>query len=321
MTAADEDRLLHEILTIAAPIPHHATPPGRDRAPRRRAGLLAGGLGLTAAAVAAAVTAAIIVAPGPAPTPNTPPSAGHQGTARLAARQVLLAAATTAARAPDAAGAYWFDKTTESIPGYRETDKTWSPRNGGPAWVWAGKKTHGRIIKLPSQGPLRFDITGDPGELRQLQGLGPLMVSPGSSRAAETVGQLTIRQLQQLPTDPAALKAKIVAINNRYEHLNGVPDPGHVAIFMSLTTLVAGTPAPSAVRAAAFRAIATLPNVTSLGPVKDGQAVKLALGGNQYATLIVNTATGQARYALTVNRDAGETSSLSDTAHWVNRLP
>jgi hypothetical protein len=262
-----------------------------------------------------------MVAPGPAPAPSGHSASGHQGTTRLSARQILLAAATTAARAPDASGAYWFDKTTESVPGYRETDKTWSPRHGGPYWVWAGKKTHGRVIKLPSRGPLRFDVTGNPGELRQLQGLGPLKVSPGSSRVAQTAGQLTIGQLRQLPADPAALKAKMVAINNRYERLNGMPDPGHVAIFMSLTTLVAGTPAPPAVRAAAFRAIASLPNVTSLGPVKGGQAVKLALGGNQYATLIVNTATGQARSSLTVNRDAGQTASLSDTAHWVSRLP
>lgn len=312
--------MLQQILAATAPVPDHATTAARGRARGRRAALLAGGLGLTAA-VAAAVAVAAMVAPGPVPGRSIPPAAAHQGTARLSARQILLAAATTAAKTPGASGAYWFDKTIESIPGYRETDETWSPRGGGPHWVWAGKKTHGRIIKLPSRGPLRFDVTGNPGELRQLQGLGPIQVSPGSSRAAETVGRLTIRQLQKLPAAPAALAARIVAINTRYERLNGVPDPGHVAIFMSLTTLVAGTPAPPAVRAAAFRAIATLPNVTSLGPVKGGQAVKLALGGDQYATLIVNTATGQARYILTVNRSGGQTSSLSDTAHWESRLP
>jgi hypothetical protein len=161
--------------------------------------------------------------------------------------------------------------------------------------------------------------------LRQLQNLPPLPQRLGDERRppASSVppGVVTFGQLQRLPTNPAALKAWIAAFTRNLEHAYNLPDPEHAAVFLSLTNLVAALPAPPAVRAAAFRAVATLPNVTGLGPVQGGQGLRLSLGGTEYATLVVNTATSQARDILTVSGVAHGGGQVSVTAHWVNRLP
>jgi len=67
--------------------------------------------------------------------------------------------------------------------------------------------------------------------------------------------------------------------------------------------------------------MATLPGVTSLGPVGGGQGLRLSLGKKLYATVVVNMATSQVRDILTVKGGQRHTGSVSDTAHWVSRLP
>jgi hypothetical protein len=80
-------------------------------------------------------------------------------------------------------------------------------------------------------------------------------------------------------------------------------------------------PAPPQVRAAAFRAMAAMPGVTSLGPVHGGQRLRFSLGSHQFATLAVDPATSQVRDTLTVVGVHGEVSSDSVSAQWTNRLP
>lgn len=134
-------------------------------------------------------------------------------------------------------------------------------------------------------------------------------------------GQVSFSQLQKLPTSAAALKAWITAFNRTYTRQVGEPYRAIQADFLSLTWLIAELPAPPQVRAAAFRALATLPGVTSLGPVTGGQGLRLPLGGKMYATVVVNTATSRVRDVLTIKGVHGQTNSVADTAHWVSRLP
>ena len=45
------------------------------------------------------------------------------------------------------------------------------------------------------------------------------------------------------------------------------------------------------------------------------------LAGRWDATVVVNTATSDVRDILAVKGRGGKTSSVSDSAHWVSRLP
>jgi hypothetical protein len=57
-------------------------------------------------------------------------------------------------------------------------------------------------------------------------------------------------------------------------------------IFESLDSLLSQLPSPPQVRAAAFRALAALPGVTTLSPAGGGQGVLFTLLGGEQATLI-----------------------------------
>ncbi len=260
---------------------------------RRRIGWLATGLGLTGAAAAAAVVVTS-GATAPTPTTNSPPAA-------QSGQQILLAAARTAERTPEGSGTYWYVKTLLA-DGEGKSDRweTWTRRDG-QTW-FRGAKTHGRVVK----------------QLRLSQ--------PGRFRLV--VAELSFGQLQTLPTDPAALKAWIV---KAIEHGKGSErvSKSHVreAIFDALTSLVSQLPAPPKVRAAAFRAMASLPSVRSLGAVRGGQGLLISLAGNQQARLVVEPATSRVHDTnFFVTSDGAEVwlrtpGSATVIAEWTNRLP
>jgi hypothetical protein len=221
-------------------------PASRRRATTRpsRTRRLAAGAVLTAAA-AAAVTVAVV----PGGPFNTAP-------VRLSARQVLLAAATAAAAQPSS-GTYWHVKEVYDMdqPPFghpqgtwtwtRYTQETWTNRQGA---FWVPDSAAGKGV-VPLGGPAGFSLASS---------------------------DLTFNQLQRLPESPAALKAWIT---HSFEHpadaVMGVPTasvlPGYV--LTTLVRLITDMPVPPAVRAAAFRALASTPNVTSLGPADGGQAL------------------------------------------------
>ena len=216
------------------------------RPPRRRGARLAwltAGTAMTAALAAAAVFA---FAPGATP-PGQPANqlSGH-GTGQ----GFLLAAATIAAGKPATSGTYWH--LMESIPALPEgggdsTQSTWTTHDGT------------MYVRLQDTDAVMQVSQGD--------GFGV-----GLSR-------LTYEELQQLPTDPAALKARISDPARRPsgDLVPEVPDyamPGMIAD--GLTDLIWGVPAPPAVRAAAFRALASLPNITDLGKMDGGQALRIS---------------------------------------------
>jgi hypothetical protein len=106
---------------------------------------------------------------------------------------------------------------------------------------------------------------------------------------------MTFSQIEDLPADPAAPTKWIVTNAAMHGGKSGGPAPGNAReredIFESLDSL----PSPPQVRAAAFRALAALPGVTSLGLVGDGQGVQFTLPGGEQATLIIDPSTGQIR--------------------------
>lgn len=268
----------------------------RTRGPvrRRRVGLPVAGLGLAAVTAAAVAVTASVTTTSTA-TPDDPPAA-----ARPSARQVLLVAATTAENRPAGTGAYWHVTTVSTGGnGERQRQESWTRRDGR-TWVRL-EKTQGQVVRVSQRSPFRMAGVG-----------------------------LSVERLQRLPTDPAALKAWIT---DTVEHGDartsaGRPPAGErdERILVSLTSLVSQLPVPPKVRAAAFRAIAGLPDVRSLGAVEGGQGLLISLGGRQ-ARLVVDPATSQVRNTnFFVTADGAETwlpshRSATVTTEWTDRLP
>jgi hypothetical protein len=279
---------------------------------RPRLGLRLGVAVGTATAVVAGVAGVAHVAhPGAHTTAASPSSA----------QQILLAAAMTAAAAPASPGTYWHVTTSTTISGNAYSEQTWMRRPVGPGWV-LGAKSGNKLLEIspdsmsPS-GRGRFWLAGD-ASLAQLQDLPPAKVSPPAARTAQPVqaGQVTYAELQKLPVSPAALQAWIVALNRTYYRDLGQPVP-RAAVFESLNDLVGNVPAPPAVRAAAFRVMASLPGVTTLGPGHGGQRLLITLGAGEHATLVVDTATSHVTDTLTISNG----NSATITAGWVSTLP
>lgn len=103
---------------------------------------------------------------------------------------------------------------------------------------------------------------------------------------------LTYEELQDLPTDPEQLKTRITElVTEPIEWPTPGPDlpivvpepaplePPYVddEVAWSLAGLLYRVPAPPEVRAAAFRALAAMPEVTSLGAVDGGEGLRISL--------------------------------------------
>jgi hypothetical protein len=100
--------------------------------------------------------------------------------------------------------------------------------------------------------------------------------------------------------------------------MGGTPVYPEEGVFVCLTSLIADLPAPPQVRAAAFRVLATLPQIRR---VDDGRGLRFGLGRDAYATLVVEPATSAFRDILIVPTPDGRPVRLLVTARWVNRLP
>jgi hypothetical protein len=216
-----------------------------SRSPKRRPVLLA-----TALTAVAAATAAVVIGIG-----GSGGSGGGSVTpaaTSLSARQVLLAAAVTAERTPESSGTYWYVKTV--LAGSKDSKslqwENWTQR-GGRTW-FRGDKSGGKVVEIARPIPFRLG--------------GP---------------DVSFEQLQKLPTEPDTLKSWIAEAlkHSDVRTSAGRPDANMQKqfVFDGLISLVSQLPAPPKVRAAAFRAIASYPNVRSLGAVKGGQGLQFSL--------------------------------------------
>lgn len=269
----------------------------------RRTGRWAVGVGATAVVAAGAVVA-VAVASGQS-APGGGPAAGGPGTATTrtvsTGQHVLLAAATTAAGTPDGTGTYWHLKMTFADSG--AATETWRSQDGH-LWV-RGEKTHGAVVALPAATPLR------------LAGV-----------------EISVRQLRSLPQDPTALRAWITDAVDRNAADGSVRTSGgklsraqrDELVADSLTSLVSQLPAPERVRAAAFRVLATLPGVRSLGSVAGGRAISFPVGDHT-ARLVIDPETARVRGTnFVVTADGAElwlpaNRAATVTGEWTNTLP
>jgi hypothetical protein len=257
---------------------------------RRRTGRLAVGAGLVAVAAAAAVVVATLPgtpAPGPAPAPQAAAPVAVTG------QEVLLAAATVAAKSPASTGTYWHVGIDSS------QDYEYWTKADGQVW-FRGAKSGGHVMPL---GGLPFRLGG---------------------------AEATMGQIQALPTEPAALRdwiANLVAHSDIRTSAGPLTaDQRQQAVLEGLISLVSTLPAPPAVRAAAFRAIAVYPGVRAVGAVPGGQGLQVPGPGGS-ALLVVDPATGRVnKTSMFVTADGAVAQSAEGTtfgisAEWTDTLP
>jgi hypothetical protein len=260
----------------------------RGRGGRRSAGWLAGGLGVAAAATAAAV--ALSLGSAPAVPRSHPPVTGDAAAARQEGQRILLAAAISAAA--QQSGTYWHFKVKATLPydpALGDTYETWMGRNG-KYWAYqpaCGAMPAGVVASGSGFAGFAYDKAGDP---------------------------LTYKLTEHLPTSPAALDAWFA----RYTSPGTATDEWLAESLIALEWLI---PTPPRVRATAFRALAALPNITSLGPVPGGQALLIKDPGDPAdpKKLVIDPATALVR-SETYYRGVTNTIFI-EAANWTNNLP
>ncbi|MDG4794746.1 CU044_5270 family protein [Micromonospora sp. WMMD1082] len=263
------------------------------KAPRRatkpRLAVLAAGL----TAVVAGAVAVVAVGNGGLGGAETTPAVAYEQTGR----DILLVAATTAAaRTSGDSGTYWHvttDSTDESGGPFRT--ESWTARDGR-AWH---RSTENGAVEGGTVAPLRVG----------------------------RVIEADIAQLEQLPTDPAALTRWIADAVAR----SGVDQDAELRdhlVFDGLLALVSVLPSPAAVRSAAFRALSEYPNIENAGPAGGGQAVLVTYSQRAVAKLIVHPETSQLlEQAFYESADAakgdgpGGPGSHKITTEWTDTLP
>jgi hypothetical protein len=249
------------------------------------------GLGLVGAA--AATAAIVVVSGGAKPTDN---SNGPPAAASLSGRQVLLAAATTAESRPAGSGTYWHVKTISEMRNHQRSSyvELWTRRDG-----------------------------------REYYGLkdGTVVRDHGPAEAFSMPGATwTFAQIQQLPTGPGALKAKIAGVVEAWrlpKKLELSKEGKDDAVFDTLISLLSRIPAPPKVRAAAFRAIASFPNVKDLGTVTGGRAVQISFAGGVKKMVIDPKTSLVKNWTITAGHGQAQYDTTGSvlTAEWTNTLP
>jgi hypothetical protein len=274
----------------------------------RRSVLVASAL-TAVAAVAAAIGIAATGQSGDGPVPPGPVPPGR---APQSGQELLLAAANTALRQPAGTGRYWHVKvvTKDAAKKVKNGYETWSDRDG-VNWILFADSAPDPSNPGgggPGQGPR---TTGKP-------------MKWGDRGFSVCSVYITFTELQNLPTAPDALKAAIARIHTDKD---APADQLEERVLYGLIALVSQLPAPPAVRAAAFQAIAAYPGVVNLGPVDGGVALRISQGwGPDPARLVIDPVAAQIRETdvvvvfnqVTQSTDGG---SSTITAGWTDSLP
>jgi hypothetical protein len=296
----DDLQLIREVLDAPAPSAR-ATVQARNRLTtaiaarhadrRRRPGLRTLAWSAGGAAALAAVTVVALAATTGSPAP---PKAGPPAPPRLSAHDLLLAAADRAASADT--GRYWhvqeiaatgsimvgtapnrYELTggyvseswtaraagDQSYRGYREL--SWHPRTDADREKW-------RAAGSPTQWDVVADNAAGHRHLSTQPGVPELIKVDPATGNLRDLGVVDLAQVAQLPTDPAALRDLILArLGTGPDSTGPRTELTNLRLFGTLTELLLDVPAPPAVRAAAFRALADVPGVTSSGQVTDAR--------------------------------------------------
>ncbi|MFF4774428.1 CU044_5270 family protein [Microtetraspora fusca] len=287
---------------------------GRPRAKRLRVPVpwLASAVGLAAAATL--VVTLVVTPDGQIPNPSQTTASPE---IQPSARQILLAAATAAMKAPSS-GAYWRTVTitgmdaTSPDRGYiirrRFSKEQWlARRQGGQSW-WITQNLGAKPLTgedeaawrkagSPTQWKYPLDMTGLVGvnssevvraaaEEKVAQRLRGKWKGSAGSLTAELV---TWDELRRIPSDERELRAYLerrITSQAKSHGYENDPKDLELALQGNCMEIVFSLPVSPAVRAAAYRLLATLPQMTALGRVKDplgrtGEALGYRVNGRE----------------------------------------
>ncbi|MEV4495772.1 CU044_5270 family protein [Micromonospora arborensis] len=314
---------------------------GRTRRFRAAALIPAGGLAV--AAVAAVVVVAVDPG-GPAPTPGGPATSA-EAVRPLTASEILLTAAERSSEDASGTGRYLVVRAESgSVLTVSSGTSTYemTTRSSDESWLSRSGREPNRVISqnlgmtpLTPADAAAWRAAGSPEQVMVGKPLptgefgpgSPISISGGPRRSSSSDGagiyafgtaNISVRDLEKLPTDPATLRTALL------RHFDGgggdLPTDREQWLLSVASSLIADIPVSGPVRAAAFRLIATLPGVRSLGEVADqrgrtGQGFAFTSGsaatGSVEHRFVVDAATGRALGEESrVLRPAGTTARL-----------
>ncbi|WP_433228740.1 CU044_5270 family protein [Actinomadura formosensis] len=327
------------------------------------------GLSLAGAVAAGAIVAATVVTTGGNPSGGTPRAGGAEPV--LDARTVLLAAAEKADGQTETMRAYWHQVTISSHTYPVRTDRyamtvrdraeSWTPSKPGVK-AWGLQQNLGakpatpqdeaawRRAGSPAKFELEVPVLHKAGTAKARSKTLPARTAPGRpevNSAALVDGDkvfwlgrnVTMRDLRSLPSDPKRLKAELLRWYKGHGTESGAPMPADQWLYEVAHGLVLDMPVKPQVRAAAFRMLAGLPAVKSVGKVKDPQGrpgVAIAMDEKTQAgvirhRMILDLSTGTALAgenimlvpAAGTKIPAGRTmdATVTVTSEWTNSHP
>ncbi|MER7542186.1 CU044_5270 family protein [Spirillospora sp. NPDC127506] len=311
---------------------------GRDvhGAPRRRVRPV-WGLSLAGAVAAGAIAAATLATAGGDPAGPAPQSAEPV----LDARTVLLAAADKAAAQPETMRAYWHQSTVSShlyMVGkgadrygvvVRDRAETWTPSRPGMK-TWTLQQNLGAAPATPADAaawrragsPAAFEIEvpvapgAEPGtgRVKTFQA----KTAPGRPQVSSSplvdgdkvfwLGRnVTMKELRSLPSDPERLKAGLLRRYEGHGTESDRPMASDEWLYQVARGLVMDMPVKPEVRAGAFRMLAGLPAVKSVGRATDPKGRK----GNAIA-VDEQTGRGVIRHQMIIDLSSGAALASED---------
>ncbi|MFI6904631.1 hypothetical protein ACIBKY_25450 [Nonomuraea sp. NPDC050394] len=213
------------------------------------------------------------------------------------AREVLLVAATAAESTPEGSGTYWHVTITKPAG---PAEEYWYRRDGQFWLKGEGLKGEGGLFKWP----------GEPQPFR----IGPL--------------SMTFEQLRGLPQEETALTDRLreEVDGAGIRTSAGTPGPAELRGFTveALISLISEAPVSPEVRAAAYRALAALPDVTDLGEGDGGRRLEVPLSSGR-AIVVVDPETARVRNTpvrVTLSGAIALTEGgVTIDAEWTDRLP
>jgi hypothetical protein len=235
---------------------------------------------------------------GPVGDPADDPAGDPAGDST--ARTLLLAAAEKALTEPaPGKAAYWVSTRVQGVlievgePGNRyavmgRTTQTWwhsmtAGKDGVVVTQWSGAAPASDADRAawakagsPSSWPMDQPpgCPPDPSQTWTMTSGTPTGVRIGDRQFTILGEPVSADQIRRLPTDTAALRGWLLKIIRK----QGLAKDGEAAVakmlFAGLTNLLFTTPVPPAVRAAAYRVLAQVPGVRSLGPTTDPEGRK-----------------------------------------------
>ncbi|MEV7007753.1 CU044_5270 family protein [Streptosporangium sp. NPDC051022] len=332
---------------------------GRRRLPwtTAMAGLVAAATAAAAVAIAVPATTVFTTATPTttAPTTAIPTTTGRTGetgegggtrvpgpATTVSGQSILLAAAATAESGGAATGAYWHVRKLNRRT-YPERlgsggDRYWVVESrlteqwvSGDGRVWSGSRALGtrprsgadeaawRRDGSPTRWPVREGVlSASPGE-------GSLKAVTGGAAFSMAGREMTFEQIRRLPADPAALLRRVA------ETVRDAPaGPSDGVVADALSGLLWSKPSPPDVRAAAYRALAELPNVRYLGEATDERgrtgaafsfAPQAAMGVRR--TLIIDPRSSQVLSSTVTGQPGtvGDQVELVLEAGWTDERP